>query len=83
MNNLIFSSIRTLIPELNNNWATIISERMKVSPQTIRAYSRGERGLQSGKHVALLQEMQKLNQEIENQTKTLLSLNIQTENVNS
>lgn len=75
MDTLILKSITSLIPKLNNNWAEVIGKRMSKSPQTIRAYARGERGTKSGKQIALLAQMQKLFIDINNEVEAIVHFN--------
>ena len=78
MDKLILNSITTLIPKLNNNWADVISQRMSKSPQTIRAYARGERGIKSGRHISLLKEMKTLYVEMNKTTEAIMHFNIES-----
>ena len=71
MTDLIFIRIKELIPKVNRNWAIIIGNKMQKTPNTIRAYSRGERGIKSGNHVLLLKHLTTLERENAEEIKEL------------
>ena len=75
MDKLILNSINSLIPKLNNNWAEVVGKRMSKSPQTVRAYARGERGTKSGKQIALLAQLQKLLVQTNNEIEEIIHFN--------
>lgn len=51
--------IREYLKHLPKNWATTLSPSMKLTPHTLRAYVRGERGYPAGQ-VKLLKQLIKM-----------------------
>lgn len=60
---VILAKITQLKKEVYNDWATQIGLQLNKKPDTIRAYARCQKGVESGKHILVLKLLTALRNE--------------------